>query len=375
MNEKLSVASQACLLLVILSISLSASGQDKSTQVESIFASLRSKQLPGAAVAVVRDGNLIFERSNGVRDLRGKQPIDGHTDFRLASVSKQFTAMAIMLLVHDGKLHYNDGLSDVLTDFPAYGKQITIRNLLNHTSGLLDYEDLMAKQYGHTPDDQIPQIHDAGVLALLEKVNTTKFPPGSRWDYSNSGYCVLAMVVERVSGKPFAEFLHERIFAPLKMDHTLAYEQGKSEVPNRAYGNTLVDGVWKQTDQSSTSATLGDGGIYSSVEDLVRWDVALRDHVLLSEAEMRPAITPVKVLDTSGRTPEGLPAEYGFGWFLEPYKGHRRMWHYGETVGFRTSIQRFPEDGLTVIVLCNRADLSAMDLALKVADVYLGPAR
>jgi len=336
---------------------------------------LRSKQLPGAAVAVVRDGNLIFERSNGVRDLRGKQPIDGHTDFRLASVSKQFTAMAIMLLVHDGKLHYNDGLSDVLTDFPAYGKQITIRNLLNHTSGLLDYEDLMAKQYGHTPDDQIPQIHDAGVLALLEKVNTTKFPPGSRWDYSNSGYCVLAMVVERVSGKPFAEFLHERIFAPLKMDHTLAYEQGKSEVPNRAYGNTLVDGVWKQTDQSSTSATLGDGGIYSSVEDLVRWDVALRDHVLLSEAEMRPAITPVKVLDTSGRTPEGLPAEYGFGWFLEPYKGHRRMWHYGETVGFRTSIQRFPEDGLTVIVLCNRADLSAMDLALKVADVYLGPAR
>jgi len=375
MNEKLSVASQACLLLVILSISLSASGQDKSTQVESIFASLRSKQLPGAAVAVVRDGNLIFERSNGVRDLRGKQPIDGHTDFRLASVSKQFTAMAIMLLVHDGKLQYNDGLSDVLTDFPAYGKQITIRNLLNHTSGLLDYEDLMAKQYGHTPDDQIPQIHDAGVLALLEKVNTTKFPPGSRWDYSNSGYCVLAMVVERVSGKPFAEFLHERIFAPLKMDHTLAYEQGKSEVPNRAYGNTLVDGVWKQTDQSSTSATLGDGGIYSSVEDLVRWDVALRDHVLLSEAEMRPAITPVKVLDTSGRTPEGLPAEYGFGWFLEPYKRHRRMWHYGETVGFRTSIQRFPEDGLTVIVLCNRADLSAMDLALKVADVYLGPAR
>jgi len=353
-------------------VSLFSLAQEKSTEVDSIFASLRSKEAPGAAVIVIRAGRVVFEWGYGVRDLSSKQPIDGQTDFRLASVSKQFTAMAIMLLAHDGKLHYDDRLSDVLPGFPAYGKRITIRNLLNHTSGLLDYEDLMAKQYGNSPDEQIPQIHDAGVLELLEKVNTTKFPPGSRWDYSNSGYCVLAMIVERVSGKPFPEFIRERIFAPLKMDHTLAFVKGKSEVPNRAYGNTLVKGAWQQTDQSSTSATLGDGGIYSSAEDLVRWDAGLRDHTLLSEDEMRPALTPVKLADTSGRTPEDLPAEYGFGWFLEPYKGHRRMWHYGETIGFRTSIQRFPDDKLTVIVLCNRVDLNAMDLAKKVADLYLG---
>jgi CubicO group peptidase (beta-lactamase class C family) len=358
-----------------LNVATFCSAQDNSPKVDSIFAALKARQAPGAAVVVVRDGKVVLERTYGVRDLSEKQPIDSNTDFRLASVSKQFTAMAIMLLVHDGKLHYDDRLSDVLPGFPAYGKHISIRNLLNHTSGLLDYEDLMAKQYGNTPDDQIPQIHDAGVLALLEKATTTKFPPGSRWDYSNSGYCVLAMVVERVSGQPFAEFVHERIFAPLKMDHTLAYEKGKTEVPNRAYGNTLAGDVWKQTDQSSTSATLGDGGIYSSLDDLVRWDAALRNHTLLSETEMRPAITPVKVPDTSGRTPEGIPAQYGFGWFLEPYKGHRRMWHYGETVGFRTSIQRFPDEGLTVIVLCNRADLSAMHLALKVADLYLSPSK
>jgi CubicO group peptidase (beta-lactamase class C family) len=374
MNDKVSVTSRICLLFGVVSTVLFCTAQDKSAGVASIFAALRSEQSPGAAVVVVREGKVVFERGYGIRDLRTKGPINSHTNFRLASVSKQFTAMAIMLLVHDGKLHYGDRLSDVLSGFPAYGKQITIGNLLNHTSGLLDYEDLMAKQYGNTPDDQIPQIHDAGVLALLEKAKTTKFPPGTRWDYSNSGYCVLAMVVEQISGKPFAQFVHERIFAPLKMDHTLAYEKDKGEIPDRAYGYSRVGGVWKETDQSSTSATLGDGGIYSSLEDLVRWDAALRDHQLLSEEEMRPAITPAKVTDTRGRTPEGLPTQYGFGWFLEPYKGHRRMWHYGETVGFRTSIQRFPDDGLTVIVLCNRTDLSAMDLAKKVADLYLSPA-
>ena len=350
---------------------LSAVAQDHSLEIDRIFSAVRANNAPGAAVMVIREGRIAFQRSYGVTDLRTLHPIDAQTNFRLASVSKQFTAMSIMLLVHDGKLHYDDRLPDVLPGFPAYGMAITIRNLLNHTSGLLDYEDLMAKQYGNTPDDQIPQIHDPGVLALLEKVNTTKFPPGTKWEYSNSGYCVLAMIVEKASGEAFGKFLHDRIFAPLQMDHSLAYENGKNEVPNRAYGHSFMDGAWKQTDQSSTSATLGDGGIYSSLEDLAKWDAALRNHTLLSEAEMLPALTPVQLPTPTARSPEGLPVRYGFGWFLEPYHGHARMWHYGETVGFRTSIQRFPKEGLTVIVLCNRADLNAMPLALKTADLYL----
>jgi CubicO group peptidase (beta-lactamase class C family) len=255
-------------------------------------------------------------------------------------------------------------------EFPVYGRSITIRQMLNHTSGLLDYEDLMAKQYGATPDDKIPQIGDAGVLTLLEKAGTTKFPPGAKWEYSNSGYCLLAMIVEKVSGEPFGKFLHDRIFAPLQMSNTVAYEKGKNEVRHRAYGHTLVEGRWKETDQSSTSATLGDGGVYTSLEDLVRWDAALRAHSLLSEGEMQPALTPVQPSDGPVEQ-DGKAVSYGFGWFLDPYKGHRRMWHYGETAGFRTSIQRFPADGLTVVVLCNRVDLSAPDLALKIADLYL----
>ena len=183
---------------------------------------------------------------------------------------------------------------------------------------------------------------------------------------------MLATIVEKVSGQPFGDFLHERIFAPLKMDQTVAYERGKNEVSHRAFGYTLEKGVWQETDQSSTSAVLGDGGIYSSLDDLAKWDRALRLHTVFSEDEMRPALTPVKVTDGDVQEPSGTPAAYGFGWFLNPYKGHRRMWHYGETVGFRTTIQRFPDDGLTIIVLANRADLVPQELALRVADLYVG---
>jgi CubicO group peptidase (beta-lactamase class C family) len=339
-------------------------------QIDQIFAQLNSSVAPGAAVLVKENGKIIFERGYGVSDLRSFRKIDAHTNFRLASCTKQFTAMAIMLLVHDGKLHYEDRLTDVFPAFPEYGKSITIHNLLNHTSGLLDYEDLMAQTPEGTPEEKLSQIKDAGVLEILERQKTTKFPPGAKWDYSNSGYAVLAMVVGKVSGQPFGDFLHARIFAPLKMDATVAYEKGKNEVSNRAYGHTREKGAWRQMDQSSTSAVLGDGGVYSSLDDLAKWDEALTHHTLLSEDEMKPAITPVKVSDDSVREPDGTPAAYGFGWFLNRYKGHSRMWHYGETVGFRTTIQRFVDDKLTIIVLCNRDDLVPANLALKVADLF-----
>jgi len=321
-------------------------------------------------VLVIQNGKPVFRQGYGVTDLHRLDPIDGATDFRLASFTKQFTAMCIMLLVHDGKMHYDDHLTDFFPDFPVYGKSITVRNLLNHTSGLPDYEDLLSRRYPNTPDEQIPQIHDAGVLKLLEQQTAGKFPAGSKWEYSNSGYVTLGLIVEKVSGKPFRQFLDERIFAPLKMNATLAYEKGKNQVPHRAYGHTKEKDGWRETDQSSTSATLGDGGIYTSIDDLTKWDLALRDHTLLSEAEMQPALTPVQPSAGPARSSDE-PLIYGFGWFLNPYKGHKRMWHDGETMGFRTTIQRFPNDDLTVIILANRTDLNPGELALQVADLFL----
>jgi CubicO group peptidase (beta-lactamase class C family) len=344
--------------------------QVRTSRIDSIFASLKSSNAPGAAVLVICNGQPVFRRGYGVTDLRSLHPIDAQTNFRLASFTKQFTAASIMLLVRDGKLHYDDHLTDIFPEFPAYGKSITVRNLLNHTSGLPDYEDILMKQYPNTPEEKIPQILDAGVLKLLEQQTSGNFAPGSKWEYSNSGYAVLAMIVEKVSGKSFGQFLQERIFTPLKMTHTLAYEKGKNEVPHRAYGHSKIDGVWQETDQSPTSAVLGDGGIYSSLDDLARWDRALREHTLLSEEEMRPALTPVQPRDGPPKFPEGKPVSYGFGWFLDPYQSHKRMSHDGNTIGFRTTIQRFPSEQLTVIVLANRADLDPQALALKVVDLY-----
>jgi CubicO group peptidase (beta-lactamase class C family) len=359
-----------------------ASDAPSAQQIDAMFRAVTSPRDPGLAVLVRKDGRTVLERGYGMRDLRAGLPIDKSTDFRLASFTKQFTAMAILLLVHDGKLRYDEHLTDVFPEFPAYGKTITIRNILNHTSGLVAYEDLMGKQYAGKSPEEIPQIHDAGVLALMEQQTGTKFPPGTRWEYSNSGYCVLAMVVEKLSGMPFGEFLRQRIFEPSGMSRTLAFEYGKEVVPERAYGYTNDAGVWLETDQSPTSATLGDGGIYTNLEDLAKWDDALRKHTLLSAEEFQPAITPAappESVSSSGAPnsftdPDGKPVSYGFGWFLDPYRGHERMWHTGSSMGFRTVIERFTKDNLTVIILSNRTDLDVSALALRVADLYFGPA-
>jgi CubicO group peptidase (beta-lactamase class C family) len=359
--------------LLWLGLSSCASAQTFAAQVDALLSKFITPREPGCAVLVVNNDKAVFRKGYGVTDLRSRGPITPATNFRLASLTKQFTATAVMLLVHDNKLHYDDPVTKVFPDFPEYGRAITIRNLLNHTSGLLDYEDIMARKYAGVSDEEIPQIKDAGVLDLLKQQSTTRFPPGTRWEYSNSGYAMLAIVVEKVSGTSFGDFLRQRIFGPTGMARSIAYETGKNEVANRAYGYSKSAQGWQETDQSSTSAVLGDGGIYTSLDDLAKWDHALTHHTLLSAREMESAYNAATV---NGWPFEKLTAEaaprYGFGWFLDPYRGHKRYSHYGETVGFRNAIQRFPDDHLTVIVLCNRADRDAAPLAESVGDLFLG---
>lgn len=343
-------------LLAIFAASAPGTAQDAS--LDSIFAPLTDAKSPGLAVLVRKNGQTVFERGYGVANLRTFRNIDPKTDFRLASFTKQFTALAVMLLVHDSKLRYDEPITEVFPDFPAYGRAITIRHLLTHTSGLPDYEDLMAPTY-----TAIHQIQDDEVLTLLEHQTAPKFAPGTKWAYSNSGYVLLGLIVAKVSGLPFWEFLHDRIFGPLGMHQTIAFVKGSNVVPRRAYGHTKEPSGFVETDQSPTSATLGDGGVYSNLEDLAKWDEALAAHTLLSGKEMQPALTA-----SEGTLNEGKPVSYGFGWFLDPYKGHPRMWHTGTTIGFRTVIERFTNDKLTVIILCNRTDLVPGDLALKAVD-------
>jgi CubicO group peptidase (beta-lactamase class C family) len=377
-------------LLFLFSMTRQAAGplrdQPIVDQIDAIFSGAIQPGQPGAAVLVKKDGTILFAKGYGERELPTQAKIGPQTNFRLASFTKQFTAMAILLLVHDGKLHYDDRLTDIFLDFPPYGKSITIRHLLTHTSGLPDYEDLMEKEEKAKGPRWSPehQIQDEQVLSLLEKQPAGKFAAGTSWAYSNSGYVVLGLVVRKVSGMPYRDFLQKRIFTPVGMNHSIVYQKGINEVTDRAFGHSKENDRFVETDQSSTSATLGDGGVYSNLEDLAKWDDALEKHPLLSEKEMAPALTPARLADGSAthwpkeaggdNLDPGKPVSYGFGWFLDSYQGHARMWHSGSTMGFRTVIERFAADGLTIVILSNRSDLDPKSLAETIACSALPPA-
>jgi CubicO group peptidase (beta-lactamase class C family) len=347
-------------------------------RLQGLFRGLAGDGSPGFAVLVKRRNEVLFAQGFGVRDLRGKDRIDARTNFRLASCTKQFTAMAIMLLVHDGKLGYEETLTGIFPEFPAYGKSITVRELLNHTSGLPDYEGLMEAREKAAGPVWSPerQIGDREVLELVARETHGKFAPGSRWEYSNSGYVLLGLIVASRSGLSFADFLRERIFAPLGMDRTLVFEKGKNEVASRAYGHSPAAAGFVETDQSSTSATEGDGGVYSNLRDLSRWDDALRNHALLGAKEFAAAVTPAplppgaqqKLAEDAPASLRGKALSYGFGWFLDLEDSHPLMWHYGDTTGFKTAILRYLDTMLTVVVLSNRTDLDAGALALQAAE-------
>src|SRR5580704_5207518 len=272
----------------LLSVSIDLNAQAPSSftdkRADAIFSTVTREDAPGLAVAIRKNGRALLLKGYGVRDLRTNAKIDSITNFRLASFTKQFTATAVMLLVRDGKLRYDQTLTEIFPDFPGYGKAVTIRHLLTHTSGLPDYEDLMdaAEKVKGPLWSPEHQVQDDEVLALLKKEAKGKFAAGTSWSYSNSGYVVLGLIVAKASGQSYGDFVHARIFAPLHMDHTIVYHKGKNEVTNRAFGHSKDGDSFKEADQSSTSATLGDGGIYSNLEDLAKWDDARGNHTLLS---------------------------------------------------------------------------------------------
>jgi CubicO group peptidase (beta-lactamase class C family) len=311
-------------------------------------------QVPGASVLVIRDGQPVFRRSYGLANLKDDIAATPSSNYRLASITKQFTAACILLLAEDGKLSLDDPVKRWLPSLPAAADAVTLRNLLSHTSGLIDYEDVM-------PENLVGQLHDADVLRILEGQDRSYFAPGSQYRYSNSGYALLALVVGRASGQDFASFLRQRIFQPLGMDSTVAFEEGRSNVVRRAYGYSEIDGRWKRTDQSPTSAVLGDGGIYSSLDDLAKWDAALYDERLLKQSSLNLAFSRA----TSTSEPD-VPF-YGFGWRING----KTLWHSGESIGFRNVIVRFPTQRLTVIVLTNRDNPEPYKTALAIAARYL----
>ena len=314
-------------------------------------------KVPGAALLVLKDGKPVLRKAYGYADLEHGVAATPATNYRLASISKQFTAAAILLLAEDGKLKLDDSVRRWLPSLPASDQGITIHHLLSHASGLIDYEDLM-------PPGTTRQLNDGDVLRMLSAETRSYFAPGTGYRYSNSGYVLLGLIVERASGQRLPAFLHRRIFQPLHMEHTLLREPDGPQPAHRAYGYSEQDGHWLRTDQDQTSATRGDGGIYSSIDDLARWDAALYDGRLLKESSRRLAFAAHNHV-----TGEADVDAYGYGWRIH---GDVR-WHSGESIGFRNVIVRWPQQHLTVILLSNRNDPEPYRTALDIARPYLQP--
>lgn len=325
--------------------------------VADYFAEYDRPATPGLAAAVVRRGEIVERVACGSADLEHSQVCTPTTNFRLASVTKQLTATAVLLLSEAGQLSIDDPIGLLLPELPNYAQAVTIRQLMIHSSGLADYEDLI-------PATRTEQIHDEEVPALLpqDAAQGLYFASGSGYRYSNTGYVLLALLAERAADMAFPDLLRTQIFAPLGMRATLAFVAGGPAVPERAYGYTKQQGRWLPTDQSVTSATLGDGGLYSSAEDMACWLSAVEEGRLLRPETWRMAFTPWVATDDL--------RQYGFGWFLSQHRGGALIYHDGTTTGFRTVVVRLPERRLSAVVLTNRTHADPLALALRLLDSY-----
>ncbi|MCS6840070.1 MAG: beta-lactamase family protein [Roseiflexus sp.] len=313
-------------------------------------------QVPGISVLLLVDGNADYARALGMADLERNVAITIATNFRLASLTKQFTAAAVLRLAAQGALSLNDTMARFFESAPAFWRQITVHHLLTHTSGLADYEELI-------PPGTTTQLRDHDVLDLVRRVDAGYAAPGAAFRFNNTGYCLLALIVERVAAQPFAAFLREQVFLPAGMHFTAAYEGDGSAIPRRASGYSFRDGAFVRVDHL-TSATLGDRGVYSSTIDLERWDAALSNDTLLPEHWRAAMFTP-HVTAPSGDS-------YGYGWFLTSIAGQRAAYHTGETAGFRTAIVRLLDRRCTAVVLANRSEAETLPIARALIETVVG---
>ncbi|MCZ8236076.1 MAG: serine hydrolase [Inhella sp.] len=329
--------------------------------IDAVFAQ-HTASTPGCAVGVVRDGQLLHAKGYGLADLSFGVPITPRTVFDIGSVSKQFTALALLWLVHDGQLRLDDTVQQHLPELAASLPQpITLRQMLQHTAGLPDYPLMMVL----AGDAEENVTGDEDALRVIRAGVPLNFAPGTEFSYSNSGYFLAGQVVEKVSGQKLDAFLKARLFQPLGMAATHIRTDHTQVVPQRANAYAPRPGGWALSFSNWNQA--GDGAVQSSVDDLARWEAELMD----------PKVVPAPVLTwmrTPGVLANGKTTTYGMGWMTDPYRGLTRTHHGGVWAGYRAMTLRFPTERTAIALTCNRADADTADLAQKVADVVLAGA-
>jgi len=356
-------------VLILSTVTVPLTAQVPAARIDSIFA-FAGDTTPGCAVAAMQDGAVLLARGYGIANLEHKVPITSETVFYLASVSKQFTAAAINLLVRDGKLSLDDDVRKYVPELPVYQRPITLGHLMHHTSGLRDYLELF-----DMADLADFPITNADFLAMMARQRALNFAPGDAYSYSNSGYVLLSIIVERVSGKSLRAFAEERIFRPLGMTSTVFRDQHTMLIPNVAiaYGRTAY--TWPGLPNPRPAGpweidvpyfdVVGDGGLMSSVSDLARWE----------SNWWQPRVGGTEWLGLErerGRLHDGSLLTYGAGLGYRVYRGDSVVSHGGSYGGYNTYLMRFPARRFSVAVLCNSGEVASSQLAERVADVFLG---
>ena len=317
---------------------------------------MQRQHIPGLALLIAKDGQIIRAQGYGLANVELQVPVKPETLFQSGSLGKQFTATAVMMLAEEGKLHLDDPISKYFKDAPAAWNKVTIRQLLSHTAGFTDYpKDFdLRKDYS---EDELLKIVEAIPLA---------FEPGTKWSYSNLGYLTLGILIHRVSGEFYGDFLQQRVFQPAGMKTTRIINEADI-IPNRAAGYQLVKGELKNQDWvSPTMNTTADGSLYFSILDLAKWDAALYTEKLLKRESLNQMWTVAKLND--GKPNSG---HYGFGWFIDDSGGKRVISHEGAWQGFTTYIMRDLDRRLTVVALTNLADDDPTRLGKKVVELYV----
>jgi D-alanyl-D-alanine carboxypeptidase len=345
----------ACLLsLVVIPQALAQivepSGDALEVLDQIILQHLEDNSIPGAVVAVVAAGKIVHVKPYGLANVELSVPTTKETVFEIGSISKQFVAAAAMLLVEEGTLDLDKSIHHYLPEVPGEWYGVTMRQLLTHTSGIPDYEEIGSY-------DIYRFRLTAPEIIKIAQSRPMDFPPGTGWYYSNTGYYLASMILERVEGKPLGEILKIRIFDPIGMTQT-RFADPEAIIPNRAAGYWVnKNGDLINRPPTETSSTLGAGGLLSSVVDFALWDAALSGNQLLSEASKSEMWTPV-ILPNDEAVIGWGEFDYGYGWFLSDYLGQRTQWHWGQVAGFNAAYMRFPDRVMSCVILTHRYEVS-----------------
>jgi D-alanyl-D-alanine carboxypeptidase len=347
------------ILCLLLFMTFGSHAQNEHSRTDSLMSSLYASGYPGAAIAVIKDGSVVFKKGYGVADLDSKALITSSTNFNICSMTKQFTAYAILRLCREIKLSLDDKLNRFFPDFPSkVASTVSVRQLLTHSSGIMEH-------YSYVNKTLYKEFWDRDVYTALRSVDSVNFPAGSRYRYSNAAFCLLSLIIEKLSGETYPAYICSHLFTPLHMLRSNVI-QPDFKISDRSFGYECEKDTFRISDaqESLFFSTMGDGGVYTSIDDYLRWITAIQQGRVLDPALVKEAQSAQFPIDSA------RSLSYGFGWFVAGSGDSRLVYHTGSNGGFRTIVLMKPSAQYAVVIFSNRTGVDLEDLVRVINGLY-----